>query len=101
MSIPQEKTGQRYPEMRWLGVAGIELRVIEQILVIDPFVTRPPFRRMWLGRIRSDLVLAATTVPHGDFVLVSHTHWDHVMDVPATSNRREPQLMVRQIHACY
>ena len=26
MAIPQEKTGHRYPEMRWLGVAGIELR---------------------------------------------------------------------------
>ena len=49
MAIHQEKTGQRYPEMRWLGVAGIELRVNKQILVIDPFVTRPPFRRMWFG----------------------------------------------------
>ena len=83
MAIPQEKTGQHYPEMRWLGVAGIELRAIEQILVIDPFVTRPPFRRMLWGRIRSDSGLVATTVPYGDFVLVSHTHWDHVMDVLA------------------
>ena len=83
MAIPQEKTGQRCLEMRWLGVAGIELRVNKQILVIDPFVTRPPFRRMWCGRIRSDSALAAATVPHGDFVLVTHAHWDHVMDVPA------------------
>ena len=83
MAIPTEKTGQHYPEMRWLGVAGIELRVNEQILVIDPFVTRPPFRRMWWGRIRSNSYLAAATVPQGDFVLVTHTHWDHVMDVPA------------------
>jgi L-ascorbate metabolism protein UlaG (beta-lactamase superfamily) len=83
MAIPQEKTGQSCPEMRWLGVAGIELRAKEQILVIDPFVTRPPFRRMWWGRVRSDTTLAAATVPHGDFVLVTHAHWDHVMDVPA------------------
>ena len=83
MAIPQEKTGQLYPEMRWLGVAGIELRVNKQILVIDPFVTRPPIRRMWLGRVHSDAALAAATVPHSDFVLVTHAHWDHVMDVPA------------------
>ena len=83
MAIPKVKKGQRYPQMRWLGVAGIELRATEQILVIDPFVTRPPFRRMLWGRIRSDSGLVATTVPYGDFVLVSHTHWDHVMDVPA------------------
>ena len=31
---------------RWLGVAGIELKANEQILVIDPFVTRPRFRSM-------------------------------------------------------
>jgi L-ascorbate metabolism protein UlaG (beta-lactamase superfamily) len=83
MAIPQEKTGQRYPEMRWLGVAGIELRVNKQILLIDPFVTRPPFIRMWFGRIRSDFALAAATITHGDFVLVTHAHWDHMMDVPA------------------
>ncbi len=83
MAIPQEKAGQRYPELRWLGVAGIELKANEQILVIDPFVTRPPLRRMWWGRVRSDTALAAATVPQGDFVLVTHAHWDHVMDVPA------------------
>jgi hypothetical protein len=42
MAIPQEKAGQHCPEMRWLGVAGIELRANEQVLVIDPFVSRPP-----------------------------------------------------------
>jgi L-ascorbate metabolism protein UlaG (beta-lactamase superfamily) len=67
---------------RWLGVAGIELEMNEQVLVIDPFVTRPPWRRMWWGRVRSDAALVATAVPHADFVLVTHAHWDHVMDVP-------------------
>jgi L-ascorbate metabolism protein UlaG (beta-lactamase superfamily) len=83
MVIPQEKARQSSLDIRWLGVAGIELRAIEQILVIDPFVTRPPFRRMWWGYILSDSALAAATVPHADFVLVTHAHWDHVMDVPA------------------
>jgi L-ascorbate metabolism protein UlaG (beta-lactamase superfamily) len=67
---------------RWLGVAGIELRTNEQTLVIDPFVTRPPFRRMWVGRVRSNSALATATVPRCDFILVTHAHWDHVMDVP-------------------
>ena len=83
MAIPKEKTGQRYPELRWLGVAGIELKVNKQILVIDPFVTRPSIRHMWFGRIRSDSALATAKVPRGDSVLVTHAHWDHVMDVPA------------------
>ncbi|HEX9134023.1 MAG TPA: MBL fold metallo-hydrolase [Ktedonobacteraceae bacterium] len=79
---PKEKAPQCCTEIRWLGVAGIELRVNEQILVIDPFVTRPPWRRMWLGHVRSNSALVAATVPRCDFVLVTHAHWDHVMDVP-------------------
>ncbi len=83
MDTSHEKVEQRYPEMRWLGVAGIELRANGQILVIDPFVTRPPMRRMWWGHVRSEAKLTAKTVPRADFVLVTHAHWDHVMDVPA------------------
>jgi L-ascorbate metabolism protein UlaG (beta-lactamase superfamily) len=67
---------------RWLGVAGIEVRVNEQILVIDPFLSRPPFRRMWFGRVRSDSAPVVTTIPQCDFVLVTHAHHDHLMDVP-------------------
>jgi L-ascorbate metabolism protein UlaG (beta-lactamase superfamily) len=67
---------------RWLGVAGIELRVSDQVLLIDPFLTRPPSRRMWFGRIRSEGALVAAKIPQCDFVLVTHAHWDHLMDVP-------------------
>jgi len=67
---------------RWLGIAGIELRASDQILVIDPFVTRPSFRHMWLGRVRSNSALVTAAVPQCDFVLVTHAHHDHIMDVP-------------------
>ncbi len=87
MATSQEKVEQRYPQMRWLGVAGIELRATRQTLVIDPFVSRPPLKRMWWGRVRSDAELAAKTVPQADFVLVTHAHWDHVMDVPAVIDK--------------
>lgn len=69
-------------QFRWLGVAGMELSTNEQSLLIDPFLTRPPFRRMWVGRVYANSSLVAATVPRGDFVLVTHAHWDHVMDVP-------------------
>ncbi len=67
---------------RWLGVAGIELRVNEQILALDPFLTRPPFRRMWFGRVRSDSALVVTTIPQCNVILITHAHHDHLMDVP-------------------
>lgn len=68
---------------RWLGVAGIELDVNGQTLLIDPFVTRLPPWRMWLGRVQPDYERIATSIPQADVILVTHAHWDHVMDVPA------------------
>lgn len=68
---------------RWLGVAGVELTCRGRTLVTDPFFTRPPFWRLWLGRVMPDAALAQRHVPQADAVLVSHAHYDHVMDVPA------------------
>jgi L-ascorbate metabolism protein UlaG (beta-lactamase superfamily) len=72
---------------RWLGVAGIELHLRGRVLLIDPFVSRPPFRRMWLGRVEPDHALIAETIPRCDVVLVTHAHWDHLMDVPEVAAR--------------
>lgn len=68
---------------RWLGVAGVELNCGGQVLVTDPFFTRPPFRWLWLGRVTPNAALARRHVPRADAVLVSHAHYDHIMDVPA------------------
>jgi L-ascorbate metabolism protein UlaG (beta-lactamase superfamily) len=67
---------------RWLGVAGIELQVNEKILAVDPFVTRPPMRHMWYGRVTPNRALIEDKIRHCDYVLVTHAHWDHAMDVP-------------------
>lgn len=67
---------------RWLGVGGIELSVGEHVLVIDPYLTRVPFWRLGLGSVRPDRELVAARIPRCDFVLVTHAHVDHVMDVP-------------------
>jgi L-ascorbate metabolism protein UlaG (beta-lactamase superfamily) len=72
---------------RWLGVAGIELRAGEHTLAIDPFVTRPTWRRLWHGRVEPDSALVAQKLPRCDAVLVTHPHWDHVLDVPEVARR--------------
>jgi L-ascorbate metabolism protein UlaG (beta-lactamase superfamily) len=68
---------------RWLGVGGIELRAADQILVIDPYLARVPFWRVAFGRLHSNHALVAQHIPRCDFVLVTHSHFDHLMDVPA------------------
>jgi L-ascorbate metabolism protein UlaG (beta-lactamase superfamily) len=67
---------------RWLGVAGIELGAGGQVLAIDPFFTRPSFLRIWLGRVEPNHKLIAEKLKACDHVLVTHAHWDHLMDVP-------------------
>jgi L-ascorbate metabolism protein UlaG (beta-lactamase superfamily) len=68
---------------QWLGVAGLVFETQGQSLAIDPFLTRPPLRYLLSGRPTSDHQLAAKCVPRCDHVLVTHAHWDHLMDVPA------------------
>jgi len=67
---------------RWLGVGGVELSVDDQTLAIDPYFTRIPLWRMAFGRVRPDRALIANQIPRCDFVLVTHAHVDHLMDVP-------------------
>jgi len=67
---------------RWLGVAGLEFKADEQVLALDPFFTRPSLVQM-LRPVRADPSLTAEKLPECQFVLVTHSHYDHLMDVPA------------------
>jgi len=73
--------------VRWLGVAGIALAAGERTLLIDPFVSRPPARRLWAGRVVAESALVAEKIPRADVILVTHAHWDHIMDVPEVARR--------------
>jgi L-ascorbate metabolism protein UlaG (beta-lactamase superfamily) len=66
---------------RWLGVAGIELKAVDQVLVIDPFFTRPSLIQM-LKPLKPDSSLAMEKLASCDSILVTHSHYDHLMDVP-------------------
>ncbi len=66
---------------RWLGVAGVELKANGQVLALDPFFTRPTIFEMWRP-VKPDPSLAAENLPKCHFVLVTHSHYDHLLDVP-------------------
>jgi L-ascorbate metabolism protein UlaG (beta-lactamase superfamily) len=85
--------------LRWLGVAGIELKVSGQTLLIDPLITRFPFWRMGFGRIRPDGERIAEEIPRGDFVLVTHAHWDHLLDAPEVA-RNTGAIVLGSDHTC-
>jgi len=68
---------------RWLGVAGLELRARQHVLLIDPFLTRPPFSRLFVGRVESDRALVRRHVSQAETILITHAHWDHLLDAAA------------------
>ena len=71
---------------RWLGVAGFELTAHGQVLLVDPYLTRIPFWRQWLGKVQSNRSLVNQTIPRADHILVTHTHYDHILDVPGLAS---------------
>lgn len=59
--------------LRWLGAGGFTFRVGRRMLAVDPYLTRVPF--------------TALALPWCDCILVSHSHFDHLSDVPAIAKR--------------
>jgi L-ascorbate metabolism protein UlaG (beta-lactamase superfamily) len=68
--------------MRWLGAAGVEIRAESKTLLVDPFFSRPGFWRLFWGKAVPDRNLPAEKIQSADFILVTHSHYDHLMDVP-------------------
>jgi L-ascorbate metabolism protein UlaG (beta-lactamase superfamily) len=68
---------------RWLGTAGIELEFRGGRILIDPYLSRFPLRYAVFGRPAARRDLVARYVSPARAVLVSHSHFDHLADVPA------------------
>lgn len=67
---------------RWLGAAGVALRVDGQTLLIDPYISRLPWHHMFFRCIQPNRQLVGDTIGIGNHILVSHSHVDHLLDVP-------------------
>lgn len=73
---------------RWLGVAGLEFTCNGYTLLIDPFFTRPGKIALILNRrVQANAQLIAQYITRADAVLVTHPHYDHLLDVPEVLRR--------------
>lgn len=70
--------------LRFLGTAGFELvSDAGEVVVLDPFLTRPGLLRSVFGRIPANTQLLAREFSAVDAVLCGHSHHDHALDAPA------------------
>jgi L-ascorbate metabolism protein UlaG (beta-lactamase superfamily) len=94
----QPNAGKNSPViLKYLGAAGWEVSDGTTSILIDPYLSRingpaPPgghpmagdTRRAygWADIASSDTAVIDAHIQRADFVLVTHTHYDHIMDVP-------------------
>ena len=73
--------------IRWLGTSGYELRCDGHVLLIDPYLSRPCLKTLLLEPLVPDTALIYEEIDRADAILVSHTHFDHALDVPCIARR--------------
>lgn len=84
-----------------MGTAAFEIIRGGKTLLIDPFVSRPPFLSIAAGMtIRSDEREAERRFPRADMILIGHSHFDHLMDAPSIA-RRTGAVMAGSPTACF
>jgi L-ascorbate metabolism protein UlaG (beta-lactamase superfamily) len=86
--------------VRYFGTAAWEISDGTTVILIDPYVSRiigppppgtAPYRSAtgdlrpvygWNDVASPDAPAISARIPHADYVLVTHTHYDHIFDVP-------------------
>jgi L-ascorbate metabolism protein UlaG (beta-lactamase superfamily) len=71
--------------LAWLGAAGFELGTPSGTLLIDPHLTETSGPGLLFGRLAPDR--GALAKVDADLILVSHGHFEHLLDAPAISAR--------------
>lgn len=74
--------------IKWLSVACFEMDFGTTTVVSDPFVTDSPGTELdW------------TAIEKCDFITLSHTHWDHITDIPRLMQKFDPLLLTGELGA--
>jgi L-ascorbate metabolism protein UlaG (beta-lactamase superfamily) len=72
---------------RWLGVGGFEWTMDEYTLLLDPFLTRPSLWQVLTRRLTPRTEWLERHIPQANAILISHAHYDHLMDAPYLAQR--------------
>ena len=75
--------------LRWLGTAGVELSCDGQVILIDPYLSRPGKKDIFFHPLIPKREAIKRYIDSIDgkvrAVIAGHTHFDHALDIPALS----------------
>ncbi len=66
----------------YLGVAGWQIEAGDTRLTLDPYFSRASLLTMLIRPLIPDREAVARHMPPTDAVFITHTHYDHIADVP-------------------
>jgi L-ascorbate metabolism protein UlaG (beta-lactamase superfamily) len=86
----------------WLGTAGFAIEHDGHVLLIDPYLTRASLPRCLFAPLQADAALARRLVPRADAIVLSHTHFDHALDVPEIARQTGARVFGSRsaLHLC-
>ncbi|HEX5540887.1 MAG TPA: MBL fold metallo-hydrolase [Micromonospora sp.] len=83
----RSEAGPAVASFRWLGTAGWRIDIGDRTVLVDPYLSRFD-TGLFAGGFNPatepvvDVDAIASQVDRAEAVLVTHTHWDHFIDVP-------------------
>ncbi len=94
---PDDLPGVEHVAVTYFGASGLLLRRGDEAILVDPFFSNPGLLRTLAGRIRTRPDRVDALLPEVDDVsaiLVSHSHYDHLMDVSHVALTKAPRAVV-------
>ena len=96
--VPREKLPQEGVRVTYLGTNGYLLEAAEGRVLIDPYFTRTPLWKVALNLRQQSSALQVDWALQRiareiDVVLVTHGHFDHLLDVPAVCRHTGARLI--------